>query len=49
MVRRFIDKADFRTKNEIEQLIEGGTIVKEIHQDLTYNELDTSIKYYTDS
>lgn len=44
MVRRFIDKADFRTKNEIEQLIEGGTIVKEIHQDLTYNELDTSIK-----
>ena len=49
MVRRFIDKADFRIKNEIEQLIEGGTIVKEIHQDLTYNELDTSIKYYTDS
>lgn len=44
MVRRFIDKADFRTKNEIEQLIAGGTIVKEIHQDLTYNELDTSIK-----
>ena len=44
MVRRFIDKADYRTKNEIEQLIAGETIVKEIRQDLTYNELDSSIE-----
>lgn len=44
MVRRFIDKSDYRTRNEIEQLIEGKTIAKEIHQDLTYNELDVSIE-----
>lgn len=44
MVRRFIDKADYRTQNEIEQLIAGETIIKEIRQDLTYNELDGSIK-----
>ena len=44
IVRRFIDKADKKTKNEIEQLIEGKTIMKEIRQDLTYNELDTSIE-----
>lgn len=44
MVRRFIDKADYRTKNEIEQLIAGESIIKEICQDLTYNELDSSIE-----
>lgn len=44
IVRRFIDKADKKTKNEIEQLIEGKTILKEIRQDLTNNELDTSIE-----
>ena len=38
MVRRFIDKADYRTPNEIEQLIAGETIIKEIRQDLTYND-----------
>lgn len=44
MVRRFIDKADTRTRNEIERLIAGDEIVKEIHQELTYNELDSSIE-----
>ncbi len=44
MVRRFIDKADTRTRDEIERLISGEEIVKEIHQDLTYNELDSSIE-----
>ena len=38
------DKADYRTKNEIEQLIAGESIIKEIRQDLTYNELDSSIE-----
>lgn len=42
MVRRFIDKAD--TRNEIEQLIAGEEIVKELHQELTYSELDNSIE-----
>ena len=44
MVRRFIDKADIRTRNEIEQLIAGEEIVKELHQELTYSELDNSIE-----
>ena len=44
MVRRFIDKADTRTHDEIERLIAGDEILKEIHQELTYNELDSSIE-----
>ena len=44
MVRKFIDKADTRTRDEIERLIAGDEILKEIHQELTYNELDSSIE-----
>lgn len=44
IVRRFIDKAGARTREEIESLIAGETIVKEIRQDLTYNEVDSSIE-----
>lgn len=43
IVRMFINKADKRTKDEIESLIEGKTITKEIKQELTYNELDKTI------
>lgn len=43
MVRRFIGKADQNTKNEIEQLLDGGTILKGIREELTYEELDDSI------
>lgn len=38
IVRRFVDKADLQTRNEIEQLIAGKTIRKEIRQELTYKE-----------
>lgn len=44
MVRRFIDKADTQTRDEIERLIAGDEILKEIRQELTYNELDSSIE-----
>ena len=44
MVRRFIDKADIRTKNEIERLIAGEDIEKDISQELTYDESDKSIE-----
>ena len=44
IVRRFIDMADAQTRSEIEQLIVGETITKEIRQELTYNELDTTIE-----
>jgi hypothetical protein len=43
MVRRFIHMADQQTKDEIEQLIAGESIIKSINQELTYGELDTSI------
>ena len=44
IVRRFIDKANMQTRNEIERLIAGEEIAKEIRQELTYNELDNSIE-----
>ena len=44
IVRRFIDKADVQTKNEIERLIAGECIEKEISLKLTYDELDKSIE-----
>ena len=43
LVRRFIDKADVQTKDEIERLIAGEYIEKEISQELTYDEIDKSI------
>lgn len=45
MVRRFIGKADQRTRSEIERLIAGECILKPINQELTYNELDSSIDH----
>ena len=44
IVRRLIDKADRQTKDEIECLIAGETITKEIRQELTYSELDHTIE-----
>ena len=44
IVRRFIDLANEKTREEIERLIAGETIVKEIRQELTYGELDSSIE-----
>lgn len=43
LVKRFIDKADQTTKDEIEQLFEGKTVEKAIRLDLTYEEIDNSI------
>ncbi len=43
IVRQFLDRADDTTKNEIEQLINGGHIRKLIHQELTYRDLDSDI------
>lgn len=44
LVKRFIDKADKTTQDEIECLIAGEVIEKAVRLDLTYNELDTSIE-----
>ncbi|MFR8037713.1 AAA family ATPase [uncultured Clostridium sp.] len=44
LVKRFIDKANKTTKNEIERLINGEAIEKELRLDLTYEEVDQSIE-----
>lgn len=44
IVRRLIDKADVSTKNEIERLIAGESIEKDIAPELTYDEIDKSIE-----
>ncbi len=44
LVKRFIDKANKTTKNEIERLIAGEAIEKELRLDLTYEEIDQSIE-----
>ena len=43
IIRRFVSMAKQSTRNEIEQLIEGGSIRKKIHQELTYRDLDSKI------
>ena len=45
IVRRFIHRAEkSSTKREMEQLIAGEKVSKEIHQELTYRDLDQSIE-----
>ena len=44
IVRRFIDKADISTKNEIEHLIAGEQIEKEFAPELTYDEVDKNLE-----
>ena len=43
LVKRFVDKAGKTTRNEIERLIAGEIIEKQIRLDLTYDEIDNSI------
>lgn len=43
LVKRFVDKADRTTKEEIERLIAGEAIEKNIRLELTYDEIDYSI------
>ena len=43
LIRRLLKKANQSTRNEIEQLLNGGTIIKTIRQELTYREVEDSI------
>ncbi len=43
LVKRFVDKADKTTQDEIERLIAGEAIEKAVRLELTYNEIDNSI------
>lgn len=43
LVKRFVDKADKTTRDEIERLVTGEKIEKSIRLELTYDEIDNSI------
>lgn len=43
MVKRFVDKADQTTRDEIERLVAGECVEKQLRLDLTYDELDNTI------
>ena len=43
MVKRFVDKADQTTRDEIEKLVAGGFFEKQLRLDLTYDEIDNTI------
>lgn len=45
MIRIFLEKADQSTKYELEQLVNGSSIVKKIDQELTYQELYDSLEH----
>ncbi len=43
VIKRFVSQASDKTRDEIEILMDGGTIEKEIREDLTYSEIYDSI------
>ena len=43
LILRLLQKADQTTKDQIEELINGGTIMKSIRQELTYRDIDDSV------
>ena len=44
LIRRMLKNANLTTKNEVEELLNGGQITKRIKQELTYREIDDSIE-----
>ena len=42
IVKNLVEHADVSVKQEIESLIEGGTITKPIHEDITYDDMDST-------
>ncbi len=44
LIRRLLKKANLTTKNEVEELLNGGQIIKRIKQELTYREIDDSFE-----
>ncbi|GMO39148.1 MAG: AAA family ATPase [Termitinemataceae bacterium] len=43
IVRTIIDKADETARTDLSTLVAGGTIKKQIHEDVTYDEVDKNI------
>ena len=44
LIRRLLKKANLTTKNEVEELLNGGQVTKRIKQELTYREIDDRIE-----
>ena len=44
MIRRLLKKADQTTKDEVEELLNGGQVTKRIKQELTYRDIDGSVE-----
>ena len=42
IVRTLVEKADISAKRELERLIEGGSVEKTIHEEITYDEIEKS-------
>lgn len=42
IVRELVENADFETKKELESLIAGETIEKQVHEDITYGDIHES-------
>lgn len=42
IVRTLVEKSDLSVRQEIEALIEGETITKPIHEDITYDDMDST-------
>ena len=43
LIKRFVDKADKTTRDEIERLVSGEIIEKKVRLELTYDEIDNSM------
>ena len=43
IIRRLLKKADQTTRDEVEQLINGGEIIKTLRQELTYRDIESTI------
>ena len=44
LIRRMLKNANLTTKNEVEELLNGGQVTKRIKQELTYREIDDSVE-----
>lgn len=42
IVHHLVERADFSAKQEVESLIEGSSILKPIHEDITYEDIESS-------
>lgn len=42
IIKELVEEADLDTRMEIEHLIEGGTIEKQVHEDITYGDIHES-------